>query len=72
MDIIAIYVTHKDMNNARKVTDHLFRMKLIACANYFPITTQYVWKNGIEVGEEVVSIYKTKSQNREKVKEAIK
>gem|GEM_PF-6665548 len=31
MDIILIYVTHKDKNNAQKVTDHLFNLRLIAC-----------------------------------------
>lgn len=72
MDIIAIYVTHKDMNNAQKVTDHLFHLKLIACVNSFPIQSQYVTKVWLEVTDEIVTIYKTKAQNREKVKEAIK
>lgn len=72
MDIIAIYVTHKDMNNAEKVSDHLFRLKLIACVNYFPIQSVYSRKWSLEKSDEVVAIYKTKPQNRDKVQEAIK
>lgn len=72
MDIIAIYVTHADQNNADKVTDHLFRQKLIACVNSFTIQNTYVWKWKLEKSEEVVTIYKTKPQNRVAVKDAIK
>lgn len=72
MDIIMVYVTHKDMNNAQKVTDHLFNERLIACASYHTVQSQYVRKWWIEKSDEVVSVYKTKVQNWEKVKEAVK
>lgn len=72
MDIIAIYVTHANQQNADKISDHLFRKKLIACVNSFPINNTYVWKWKLERNEEIVTIYKTKSQNRDSVKEAIK
>lgn len=72
MDIIVIYVTHTDMNNAQKVTDHLFNERLIASASYHAVQSQYVWKWSIEKGEEIVSIYKTKAQNRDRVKEGVK
>lgn len=72
MDVILIYVTHSDHNNANKVNDHLFRQKLIASVNSFPINNTYVWKGKIEKDEEIVTIYKTKPQNRLLVKEAIK
>lgn len=72
MDIILIYVTHKDKNNAQKVTDHLFNLRLIASVSWFPVESQYFRKNNIEQSQEYVTIYKTKPQNREKVKQEIK
>ena len=32
-----IYVTHSNLENAKKMADHLFEMKLVACVNYMPI-----------------------------------
>jgi periplasmic divalent cation tolerance protein len=72
MDIIAIYVTHTNQQSADKVTDHLFRQKLISSVNSFPIQNTYVSKGKLEKSEEIVTIYKTKTQNRIPVKEAIK
>ena len=72
MDVILIYVTHSDQNNADKVNDHLFHQKLIASVNSWPINNTYMRKGKIEKGMEVVTIYKTKPQNRLMVKEAIK
>ena len=72
MDVILIYVTHNDQHNADKVSDHLFRQKLIAAVNAFPISNTYVWNGKIQKGEEIVTIYQTKPQNRLLVKEAIK
>ncbi len=72
MDIIAIYVTHTNQQNADKVSEHLFHKKLISSVNSFPIQNTFVshWK--LEKNEEIVTIYKTKVQNRDAVKEAIK
>ena len=72
MDIIIIQVTHSDMNNAQKVTDHLFNERLIASVHYYPVHSQYLWKWGIEKSEEIITMYKTKDTNRDIVKEAIK
>lgn len=72
MDIIAIYVTHANQQNADKVTDHLFRQKIIACVNSFPIQNTYIRKGKLERNEEIVTIYKTKPQNWQLVKDSIK
>jgi periplasmic divalent cation tolerance protein len=72
MDIIAIYVTHTNQHNADMVSDHLFHKKLIACVNSFSINNTYIRQGKLEKNEEIVTIYKTKSQNRSLVKEAIK
>ena len=72
MDVILIYVTHSDQNNADKVSDHLFRQKLIAEVNSFSVNNTYVWKGTLQKDEGIVTIYKTKPQNWLLTKEAIK
>ncbi len=72
MGFIIIYVTHKNLEEAEKITSHLLQKKLIACANLFPIKSAYWWEGKIESSDEVVSILKTKKENWEKVKLEIK
>ena len=72
MAFIMIYVTYGSVDEADKITSHLLEKKLVSCANLFPITSSYWWKGKIEDSDEVVSILKTRSENLEKVKEAIK
>lgn len=72
MDIIAIYVTHTNQQNADKVNAHLFSKKLISSVNSFPVQNTFVSNGKLEKGEEIVTIYKTKPKNRHPVKEAIK
>ena len=71
MKFILIYVTHKNLKEAKKVADFLLRKKLIACVNYFPIESAYWWKGKIENSKEIVSLLKTKKENWNKVKEEI-
>lgn len=71
MDIILVYVTHKDQNNANKINDHLFHHKLISGVHSFPIEHTYLRNNKIEISHEVVTIYATRQQNRQRIEEAI-
>ena len=59
------------MNEAQKIADALLDKKLIACANFFPITSKYRWKGQIESAEEVVAVLKTRKESWLKVKEYI-
>jgi len=68
MKFIIIYITHKNLKEAKKVAEHLLREKLIACVNYFPIESSYWWKGKIENSKEIVSLMKTKKENWKKVK----
>ena len=72
MSFIMIYVTHENLENAKKITNHLLKKKLIACANFFPITGSYWWKDKIEDSNEVVSLFKTRKENWERVESEIK
>ncbi|VVB59110.1 Divalent-cation tolerance protein CutA [uncultured archaeon] len=71
MGFIIVYITHKNLEEAKKIAGHLLGKRLIACANFFPIESAYRWKGKIESVHEVVSIVKTKSENWEKVKEEV-
>jgi periplasmic divalent cation tolerance protein len=71
MKFILIYVTHKNLKEAKKVAEHLLKKRLIACANFVPIESSYLWKGKIESGKEVVSLLKTKKENWLKVKKEV-
>ncbi len=59
------------MSEAKKITDSLLEQKLIACVNFFPITSEYWWKGKIETAQEVTAVLKTKKDNWTVVKEYI-
>jgi len=60
------------MEEAKKVTSHLLQKKIIACANFFPISSSFWWKGKMDNSNEIVALLKTKKQNWEKVKSEIK
>ena len=72
MGFIIIYVTHSNIEEARKIAEHLLKKRLIACVNYFPISSSFWWKGKIDDSQEIVSLLKTKSENWEKVKSEVK
>ena len=71
MKFILIYITYKNLKEAKKICNYLLKQKLIACCNYFPVESSYLWKGKVENSKEVVSIVKTKKENWKKVKEAV-
>jgi len=72
MSLIIIYTTYPNMEEAKKVTSHLLQKKIIACANFFPISSSFWWKGKMDNSNEIVALLKTKKQNWEKVKSEIK
>ncbi|MDO8240967.1 MAG: divalent-cation tolerance protein CutA [Candidatus Moranbacteria bacterium] len=72
MKFIIIYITHKNMREAKKVASHLLGKRLIACVNYFPIQSSYWWKGKIESNKEIVTLVKTKKANWKKVQNEVK
>jgi len=71
MEILTLYVTHKNQEEADKVVDYLLEKKLIACANFFPVNSVYQWEGKIERSGEVVSLIKTRKENFEIVRDEI-
>jgi len=71
MKFIIIYITHKNLKEAKKVAESLLEKKLIACVNYFPIESAYWWQGKIANSKEIVSLVKTKKENWGKVKKEV-
>lgn len=71
MEIITLYVTHKNQEEADKVVDYLLEKRLIVCANFFPVNSVYKWEGKIEHQTEVVSFIKTRKENFEIVRDEI-
>ncbi len=69
--MILIYCTHKNKEEAEKIAKHLLEKKLIACANFLPIESAYLWKGKVESGKEYVSLLKTQEKHWSRVKEEI-
>lgn len=71
MPFIAVYVTHPDHKTAHEIWDQLLAQKAIACYNLFPIESSY-WRSGdIEQAHEVVTLLKTRSENRDGLQKLI-
>ena len=66
-----IYITCKDIDEAKKISRHLIKKKLVACSNIFPITSVYPWKGEIKEDNEIVVLLKTNS-NYEDIEPVIK
>lgn len=66
-----IYITCKDSKEAEKISLHLLKKRLIACANIFPIKSMYWWKGKIENQSEIVITAKTLEKNYRKIKEEV-
>jgi len=66
--MIAVYITHKDMDAARRVAGHLVKTRLAACANFFPIESVYWWDGKMVSDHEVVSIVKAPADHWDCIK----
>lgn len=67
-----VYITCKNGNEAKKISMHLLKKRLIACANIFPIKSMYWWKGKIANDNESAIIAKTNAKNFKKVVNEVK
>ncbi|MEK6984058.1 MAG: divalent-cation tolerance protein CutA [Nanoarchaeota archaeon] len=67
-----VYITCKDQKEAEKISLHLLKERLIACANIFPMKSMYWWNNKITNDNENVIIAKTNEKNFKKMVEEVK
>ncbi|MFH1642927.1 MAG: divalent-cation tolerance protein CutA [Nanoarchaeota archaeon] len=65
--MVLIYITCKDIIQAKNISMHLLEKRLIACSNMFPIESMYWWKGKIEEESEIVLLAKSKDRNFEEI-----
>ena len=66
------YIICKDAIEADKISFHLLKKRLIACANIFPVRSMYRWKKKIVNDAENVVIAKTNEKNFPRVVSEVK
>lgn len=70
---VSVYITAKDVNEAREISLLLLRERLIACANIIPnIESLYWWKGKIQRHGEAAIIAKSKAANKNKIIKRVK
>ena len=67
-----MYMTSKDRKEAEKISMHLLKKRLIACASIFPIKSMYWWKRKIVNSAEYAVLAKTNNKNYKKAVDEIK
>ncbi len=67
-----LYITCKDKREAEKISTHLLKNRLIACANIFPIQSMYWWNQKIVNDAEYAVLAKTNNKNYDKAASEIK
>lgn len=70
--MIFIYITNPTKKIAKKISKHLLKERLIACANIYESESLYWWKNKITEDNEFTIIAKTTEDKFEKVKKEVK
>ena len=68
MGFIAVYITNESQEAAQTLADQLLELRLIACANIFPIRASYHWLGSIANENEFVALVKTTPNNWAKIK----
>lgn len=68
---ILVYLTCGSLKEAEKIAKTLVKEKLIACANYFPISSTYSWKGKITTEKEYLILCKTTKKNFPSIKQVI-
>ena len=70
---VAVYITTKDVKEARKLASLLLEERLVACANIVPeIESSYWWKGKIEEKKESLLVVKTRKELAKKIIEFVK
>ncbi len=57
-----VYVIARDMEEAGRIARYLVEEHLIACANFYVVSSVFRWEGNIEEGNEVAMICKTKTE----------
>ncbi|MFH1630791.1 MAG: divalent-cation tolerance protein CutA [Candidatus Aenigmatarchaeota archaeon] len=73
MTFCVVYITTKNLAEARKISKMLVQKKLVACANIIPkIESMYMWKGKVRYHNESLIICKTMKTLRKRVVAEVK
>lgn len=73
MNMVLVYITCKDIDEARRIGQGLVRERLAACVNIFPgIESYFVWEGRMEQSNEAVIVVKTVEDKVEAVTRAVR
>lgn len=70
--MILVYIPCKDEEEAEKISKHLIKEKLIACANMWPIRSLYNWEGKLADEKETIIFAKSKKEHSERIIEEVK
>ncbi len=66
-----VYVTAPSEEEARRISLHLLRERLVACSNVFPVRSFYWWEGEIRDEEEWVAVMKTRKDLAQEAVETV-
>ena len=70
--MISVYITCKDLGEAKNIAKHLLDNKLIACANMFPVESMFNWDGKLKEIREVAMLCKAKKENFISIEKEVK
>lgn len=67
MSMINVLITCKDSEEAKSIAGHLLELRLVVCANFFPIESLYLWDEEIKGDKEFALLLKTKRDHYDEI-----
>ena len=72
MEFIAVYITTRDMEEAKHIAELLLQKRLVACTNILDgVSSSYIWQGKIEHEKETLLIAKTRASLFHKIKNIV-
>lgn len=70
--MILVYVTCKDLEEAKKISKVLLEKRLVACANFFPVNSMYWWEKSVKLDSEFALVLKTVKEKFKDIEKEIR
>lgn len=67
--MIAVAITFKDIDSAKKFSRNMLEKKLVACCNFFPVESMYLWEGDIQQEHEILMLCKSSKEKYSKIKD---
>lgn len=62
-----VYIVAGTQEEADKIIEHLLSKHLVACVNYFPISSKFWWEGKLDEADEVAMIAKSRMELRDEI-----